>query len=136
MVSIEGAAGAYVDLVPQQPAVLTVTPSSLEGIVEELATYHAAFAPCFHYQAPSAARQVVHGMRCRDAELVEVDHVEVGLVAGHQPPAIAQAHHARRHVGEPHHRGRRPHSRRGRGRRSLGSRDCQKPGARRALSVK
>ena len=43
--------GAVVDLVLGQPAVLTVTPARLEGIVEELAAYHAAFAPCFHYQA-------------------------------------------------------------------------------------
>jgi hypothetical protein len=41
-------AEAAVDLVLSQPAVLTVTPGSLDGIVEELAAYHAAFAPCFH----------------------------------------------------------------------------------------
>jgi len=44
-------AEAVVDLVPSQPAVLTVTPAHLDGIVEELAAYHAYFAPCFHYQA-------------------------------------------------------------------------------------
>jgi hypothetical protein len=39
-----------VDLVAQQPGVVTVTPASLDGIVEELAAYHAYFTPCFHYQ--------------------------------------------------------------------------------------
>jgi hypothetical protein len=43
--------GASMDLVPRQPAVVAVTPASLEGIVEELGAYHAYFAPCFHYQA-------------------------------------------------------------------------------------
>ncbi len=48
---MESAVEAVVDLVSRQPAVLTVSPASLEGIVAELAAYHASFAPCFPYQA-------------------------------------------------------------------------------------
>jgi SRSO17 transposase len=42
---------AMVDLVGRQPPVLTLTLAQMEGIVEELAAYHAHFAPCFGYAA-------------------------------------------------------------------------------------
>jgi SRSO17 transposase len=37
------------DLVEAQPPVQTVSPASVEGIVDELGAYHAAFASCFKY---------------------------------------------------------------------------------------
>jgi SRSO17 transposase len=70
-----------VDLVPRQPAVLTVTPSSLDGIVEELAAYHASFAPCFHYRAQRQWSAVyLRGLLVADVPRKNIEAVALRLL--------------------------------------------------------
>jgi SRSO17 transposase len=72
---------SVVDLVPSQPAVLTVTPASLEGIVEELAAYHAYFAPCFHYQAQRQWSAVyLRGLLVADVPRKNIEAVALRLL--------------------------------------------------------
>ena len=74
-------AEAVVDLVPSQPAVLTVTPSSLDGIVDELAAYHAYFAPCFHYQAQRQWSEVyLRGLLVADVPRKNIEAVALRLL--------------------------------------------------------
>jgi SRSO17 transposase len=72
---------AAVDLVLSQPAVLTVTPSSLDGIMEELAAYHAAFAACFHYQAQRYWSEVyLRGLLVADVPRKNIEAVTLRLL--------------------------------------------------------
>ncbi len=72
---------AVVDLVPSQPAVLTVTPSSLDGIVEELAAYHASFARCFPYQAQRQWSAVyLRGLLVADVPRKNIEAVALRLL--------------------------------------------------------
>jgi SRSO17 transposase len=72
---------AIVDVVPTQPAVLTVTPAQLDGIVEELAAYHAAFAPCFHYQAQRQWSEVyLRGLLVADVPRKNIEAVALRLL--------------------------------------------------------
>src|SRR5260221_13087929 len=74
-------AEAVVDLVPSQPAVLTVPPASLDGIVEELAAYHASFAPCFHYQAQRQWSEVyLRGLLVADVPRKNIEAVALRLL--------------------------------------------------------
>ncbi len=70
-----------VDLVPSQPAVVTVSPASLAGIVEELAAYHAYFAPCFHYQAQRQWSEVyLRGLLVADVPRKNIEAVALRLL--------------------------------------------------------
>src|SRR5712692_11781039 len=70
-----------VDLVSQQPGVVMVTPASLEGIVEELAAYHAYFRPCFHYQAQRQWSEVyLRGLLVADVPRKNVEAVALRLL--------------------------------------------------------
>jgi len=93
-------AGAVVDLVPSQPAVLTVTPASLEGIVEELAAYHAAFAPCFPYQAQRVWSEVyLRGLLVADVPRKNIEAVALRLL-GAGEAADRQVRALQHFVGE------------------------------------
>src|ERR1019366_10243534 len=70
-----------VDLVLSQPAVLTVTPASLEGIVEELAAYHASFAPCFPHPTQQRWSEVyLRGLLVADVPRKNVEAVALRLL--------------------------------------------------------
>src|SRR5271165_453835 len=76
-----GTDGAEVDLVPRQPAVLTVTPASVEGIVAELGAYQAYFAPCFHYQAQRQWSEVyLRGLLVADVPRKNIEAVALRLL--------------------------------------------------------
>lgn len=69
------------DLAPSQPAVLTGTAAGLEGIVEELAAYHAHFAPCFHYQAQRQWSAVyLRGLLVADVPRKNIEAVALRLL--------------------------------------------------------
>jgi len=72
---------AVVDVVPRQPAVLTVSPSSLDGLVAELGAYHAYFAPCFHYQAQRQWSEVyLRGLLVADVPRKNIEAVALRLL--------------------------------------------------------
>ena len=72
---------AIVDLVQRQPPVLTVTPASTAGVVEELAAYHAAFAPCFAYRTQQRWSEVyLRGLLVADVPRKNVEAVALRLL--------------------------------------------------------
>ena len=92
--------GSVVDLVPSQPAVLTATPASLEGIVEDLAAYHAYFASCFHYQAQRQWSEVyLRGLLVADVPRKNIEAVALRLL-GAGEAADRQVRALQHFVGE------------------------------------
>jgi SRSO17 transposase len=70
-----------VDVTPRQPAVLVVTPASLSGIAEELAAYHAAFAPCFPQPTQQRWSEVyLRGLLVADVPRKNVEAVALRLL--------------------------------------------------------
>jgi SRSO17 transposase len=70
-----------VDLVYQQPPVLTATPASSRGIVEELAAYHAAFADCFAQRHQQRWLEVyLRGLLVADVPRKNVEAVALRLL--------------------------------------------------------
>ena len=72
---------AVVDLVQRQPPVLTVTPASVAGIAEELAAYHAAFAPYFAYRTQQRWSELyLRGLLVADVPRKNVEAVALRLL--------------------------------------------------------
>jgi SRSO17 transposase len=70
-----------VDVVPRQPAVLTVQPSDLDGIADALAAYHAAFAPCFRQPTQRVWSEVyLRGLLVADVPRKNVEAVALRLL--------------------------------------------------------
>ena len=89
-----------IDLVPRQPAVVTVTPASLEGLVEELAAYHAYFAPCLRYQAQQRWSEVyLRGLLVADVPRKNVEAVALRLL-GAGEAADRQVRAVQHFIGE------------------------------------
>src|SRR5712692_5756461 len=89
-----------VDLVSQQPGVVMVTPASLEGIVEELAAYHAYFRPSFHYQAQRQWSEVyLRGLLVADVPRKNVEALALRLL-GAGEAADRQVRAVQHFIGE------------------------------------
>ena len=69
-----------IDLTPELPAVITLTPSDVSGVLEELAAYHAEFAPLFKRPEQRAGAEVyLRGLLTADVPRKNVEAMVLRL---------------------------------------------------------
>lgn len=94
------AAAAPVDLTPVLPAVRTLTAADLDGLVEELAAYHAHFAPLFQRrQQRGWAAVYLRGLLTADVPRKNVEALALRLL-GAGPDADRHVRAMQQFVGE------------------------------------
>ncbi len=97
---MSAAAAAPVDLTPLIPAVRTLTAADLDGLVEELAAYHAHFAPLFQRrQQRGWAAVYLRGLLTADVPRKNVEALALRLL-GAGPDADRQVRAMQQFVGE------------------------------------
>lgn len=89
-----------IDLTPEMPAVTTLTPADVSGILEELAAYHAQFAPLFRRPEQRLGAQVyLRGLLTADVPRKNVEAMALRLF-GAGPDADRRVRALQQFIGE------------------------------------
>jgi SRSO17 transposase len=91
---------APIDLTPELPAVITLTPADVSGVLEELAAYHAQFAPLFKRPEQRAGAEVyLRGLLTADVPRKNVEAMALRLF-GVGPDAERRVRALQQFIGE------------------------------------